>query len=103
MLNGTGLAFSVLRILFVHCNYPAQFRHLSKHSSDKDNEIAFLCQNKELIAESFKLRLVRYQLGREPKGEFVTPTYDVMKLPFYTDKQRFEKHFVYDKVDSLLI
>ena len=50
LLNGTSLVL-VLRILFVHCNYPAQFRHLSKHlAADKNNEIAFLCQNKEWTA-----------------------------------------------------
>ena len=64
-----------MRILFVHCNFPAQFRHLSQHlSADVNNEIVFLCQNKEWIAsEDPHLKLSRYQLGREPQGELCHP------------------------------
>ena len=51
LLNGTSLTVQAVRILFVHCNYPAQFRHLSQHlAANKDNEIVFLCQNKEWTA-----------------------------------------------------
>ena len=64
-----------MRILFVHCNYPAQFRHLSQHlAADRNNEIVFLCQNKEWTAKDFpNLKLSRYQLGREPKSELCHP------------------------------
>ena len=64
-----------MRILFVHCNYPAQFRHLSQHlAKDKNNEIVFLCQNKEWTANNIpEINLSRYQLGRDPKGELCHP------------------------------
>ena len=64
-----------MRILFVHCNYPAQFRHLTKHlAADHKNEIVFLCQNREWIANDIpNLKLSRYQLGRDPKGELCHP------------------------------
>lgn len=64
-----------MRILFVHCNFPAQFRHLSQHlSADKSNEIVFLCQNREWNAVDVPhLKLSRYQLGREPKSELCHP------------------------------
>ena len=64
-----------MRILFVHCNYPAQFRHLSQHlAANKDNEIVFLCQNKEWTATNVpELKLSRYQLGRDPKGNLCHP------------------------------
>ena len=64
-----------MRILFVHCNYPAQFRHLSQHlAADHNNEIVFLCQNKEWTAGDVPhLQLARYQLTREPKGDLCHP------------------------------
>ena len=64
-----------MRILFVHCNYPAQFRHLSKHlAANSENEIVFLCQNKEWIADNVPgIKLNRYQLGRDPKSELCHP------------------------------
>ena len=64
-----------MRILFVHCNYPAQFRHLSQHlTADQNNEVAFLCQNKEWTARDVShLKLFRYQLGREPKSDLCHP------------------------------
>ena len=64
-----------MRILFVHCNYPAQFRHLSQHlAADHTNEIVFLCQNKEWTAGDVShLKLARYQLNREPKGDICHP------------------------------
>ena len=64
-----------MRILFVHCNYPAQFRHLSQHlSRNPDNEIAFICQNKEWTAIDIPtIKLARYQLGREAKSELCHP------------------------------
>ena len=65
----------IVRILFVHCNYPAQFRHLSKHlTSDRTNEVRFLYQNKEWTSNNVPhLGLSRYQLGREPKSELCHP------------------------------
>ena len=64
-----------MRILFVHCNYPAQFRHLSEHlAADPTNEVVFLCQNKEWTANDVpNIKLVRYQLGREPRSELCHP------------------------------
>ena len=64
-----------MRILFVHCNYPAQFRHLSQYlAADKNNEVVFLCQNKEWTANNVRdIKLARYQLGRDTKGELCHP------------------------------
>ena len=64
-----------MRILFVHSNYPAQFRHLSQYLAANDNnEVVFLCQNKEWTANNIpSLKLSRYQLGREPKGDICHP------------------------------
>ena len=64
-----------MRILFVHCNYPAQFRHLSEHlANNTANEIVFLCQNKEWTANTVpNIRLARYKLSREPKSELCHP------------------------------
>lgn len=64
-----------MRILFVHCNYPAQFRHLSRHYAETaGHEVVFLAQNKEWTAETHPaIRLARYQLGRDPQGELCHP------------------------------
>lgn len=64
-----------MRILFVHCNFPAQFRHLAQHlAADRKNDVVFLCQNREWTAESISgLRISRYQLARDPKGELCHP------------------------------
>lgn len=64
-----------MRILFVHCNYPAQFRHLSqKLAANFANEVVFLCQNKEWTATNIdRLKLARYQLGRDPSGKLCHP------------------------------
>ena len=64
-----------MRILFVHCNYPAQFRHLSEYlAANPANEVAFLCQNREWTASNVPgIKLARYQLGREPKSELCHP------------------------------
>lgn len=64
-----------MRILFVHCNYPAQFRHLCSHfSANPEHEVVFLCQNKEWTAGEVEgLRLARYQLGRDPQGQLCHP------------------------------
>ena len=64
-----------MRILFVHCNFPAQFRHLSQHlADDSNNEIVFLCQNREWTANNIpSIKLARYKLSREPKSELCHP------------------------------
>ena len=64
-----------MRILFVHANYPAQFRHLSHHyASSAHHEVIFLSQGKEWTAPSNeKINLQRYQLGRDPQGELCHP------------------------------
>ena len=64
-----------MRILFVHCNYPAQFRHLCSHyAAQPEHEVVFLCQNKEWTAgEVNGFSLARYQLGRDPKGQLCHP------------------------------
>ena len=64
-----------MRILFVHCNYPAQFRHLCRHyAANPEHEVVFLCQNKEWTAGDVDgFRLARYRMGRDPKGEHCHP------------------------------
>ena len=64
-----------MQILFVHCNYPAQFRYLSEHlAANSGNNVVFLCQNKEWTANNVpSIKLARYQLGREPKSELCHP------------------------------
>lgn len=64
-----------MRLLFVHCNYPAQFRHISKYYSKNDqNQVVFLCQNKEWTAEQVSnLKIIRYKLGREPQSQLCHP------------------------------
>jgi glycosyltransferase involved in cell wall biosynthesis len=64
-----------LNILFVHCNYPAQFRHLSQRLLDAGtHRIVFLSQNKEWTAETIDgLQMARYQLGRDPQGQLCHP------------------------------
>lgn len=64
-----------MRILFVHSNYPAQFRHLSQHySATGDHEVVFLSQGKEWTApRDGAVKLQRYQLGRDPQGALCHP------------------------------
>jgi len=64
-----------VRILFVHCNFPAQFRHLSRHFAEAGgHEVKFLAQSKEWTAEDHPLiSLHRYQLGRDPQGQLCHP------------------------------
>ena len=33
-----------MKILFLHPNFPGQFKHISKHLADASNEVRFLCQ-----------------------------------------------------------
>ena len=64
-----------MRILFVHSNYPAQFRHLSEHyAASGKHEVVFLSQGKEWTAPSDgSIKLQRYQLGRDPQGALCHP------------------------------
>ena len=64
-----------MRILFVHSNYPAQFRHLCQHyAQNSDNQIYFLSQGKEWTAPNDgSIKLHRYQLGRDPQGALCHP------------------------------
>ena len=64
-----------MRILFVHCNYPAQFRHLCNYFSARpEHQVVFLCQNKEWTAGEVEgFNLARYQLGRDPQGQLCHP------------------------------
>lgn len=64
-----------MRILFVHSNYPAQFRHLSQHYAASGNhEVVFLSQGKEWTAPTDgSVKLQRYQLGRDPQGALCHP------------------------------
>ena len=64
-----------MRILFVHSNYPAQFRHLSRHFADNPNhQVVFLSQGKEWTAPNDgSIKLIRYQLGRDPQGALCHP------------------------------
>ncbi len=64
-----------MRILFVHSNYPAQFRHLSQHyAASGEHEVVFLSQGKEWTAPSDgSVKLQRYQLGRDPQGALCHP------------------------------
>lgn len=64
-----------MRLLFVHCNFPAQFRHLSRHYAEAaGHEVVFLSQNKEWTAKDHAgIQLARYQLGRDPQGELCHP------------------------------
>jgi len=64
-----------VRILFVHSNYPAQFRHLSQHyAASGEHEVVFLSQGKEWTAPSDgSVKLQRYQLGRDPQGALCHP------------------------------
>ena len=64
-----------MRILFVHCNFPAQFRHLCKYfAATGSHEVVYLCQNKEWTAEDIpNLTISRYQLGRDPQGQLCHP------------------------------
>ena len=64
-----------MRILFVHCNYPAQFRHLSRHFAEQlEHQVVFLSQNKEWTAQEHgSIQQARYQLGRDPQGQLCHP------------------------------
>ena len=94
-----------MRILFVHCNYPAQFRHLCSHfANNPEHEVVFLCQNKEWTAGEIEgFRLARYQLGVIHKVSFATPTFAATKPQFFMAKLLCEKLFVCGNKDLILI
>ena len=65
-----------MKILFVHSNYPAQFRHLSNHFAEQKvkHQVVFLSQGKEWTApEDGLVQLRSYQLGRDPTGQLCHP------------------------------
>jgi len=64
-----------MRILFVHCNFPAQFRYLAAQlAKDPNNEVKFLAQNQEWTATPIEgVHLERYSLGRDPQGALCHP------------------------------
>ena len=64
-----------MRILFVHCNFPAQFRYLAAHyAASGEHEVRFLAQNKEWTAQAIDgVQLDRYSLGRDPQGALCHP------------------------------
>lgn len=64
-----------VKILFVHSNYPAQFRHLCQHYSQFDcHQVVFLSQGKEWTApQDGDVHLQKYQLGRDPEGKLCHP------------------------------
>ena len=64
-----------MKLLFVHSNYPAQFRHLCQHfAQGGQHQVAFLSQGKEWTApQEGTVQLQRYQLGRDPEGKLCHP------------------------------
>ena len=64
-----------MNILFVHSNFPAQFRHLHKKlREDEKHNVVFLAEKKEWTAqESVKDQIITYQLNREQFGEVCHP------------------------------
>ncbi len=64
-----------MQILFVHCNFPAQFRYLAAQlAADENNEVRFLAQNQEWTATPIEgVQLDRYSLGRDPQGTLCHP------------------------------
>jgi glycosyltransferase involved in cell wall biosynthesis len=64
-----------VKLLFVHCNYPAQFRHLAAHFGQQPgDEVRFLAQSKEWTSEPIDgVELSQYALGRDPQGQLCHP------------------------------
>ena len=64
-----------MKLLFVHCNFPAQFRHLAQHYGQAPgHEVRFLAQSKEWTASSLAgVELHQYSLGRDPQGQLCHP------------------------------
>ena len=52
-----------MKILFLHRNFPAQFRHIAPFlASDNDNEVVFITNNKSV--ELPNVKKVCYELKR---------------------------------------
>lgn len=63
-----------MRILFSHCNYPAQFRRLIPALISEGHEIVFVCSNKEWHAPSLEaIRLVFFEHHRRGSGPATHP------------------------------
>jgi len=63
-----------VRLLFVHANFPAQFRRLAPWLAKLGHDIIFLAENKEWHAPSTEqIRIKRYRLHRSGGGEFLHP------------------------------
>jgi len=65
----------VKKLLFVHCNYPAQFRHLARHYATQTKwEVHFLSSGQEWTAKPIEgVTRHAYKLQREPKAELAHP------------------------------
>ena len=95
-----------VRILFVHCNYPAQFRHLSQHlaADSLTTKLFFFAKTRNgLRIDSPNLKLLVINLDANKKVSSAILTYDAMKLLFFMDKQLFERHFDYNRTALNLI
>lgn len=63
-----------MRILFSHCNYPAQFRRIIPALISEGHEIVFVCSNKEWHAPSLEaVRLVFFEHHRRGSGPATHP------------------------------
>ena len=58
-----------MKVLFLHRNFPAQFRHLAIHlAKDKENQVVFLTNRKD-VPDIPGITKVLYGLHREPNPE----------------------------------
>lgn len=64
-----------MRILFVHCNYPAQFRHLARHyGQQSQHQVVFLSKGHEWTARELEgVARHSYSLQREPNSQLCHP------------------------------
>lgn len=63
-----------MRVLFVHPNFPSQFRRLAPWLADQGHEVVFLASNREWHAPSDgKLRLKAYQPHRDGGNHHLHP------------------------------
>ena len=63
-----------MNILFVHSNYPAQFKHLINHLKNKHNTIKFLAANREWTStDENPVELIRFEPARDAGGELCHP------------------------------
>ena len=55
-----------MRVLFLHPNFPAQFKHISKHLASTSNDVYFLCQtNYGKKVEGVKILKLKGKAGHE--------------------------------------